>query len=150
EVWVLEISGAVPASHFEGGWSSAEGYRQPAMYFPGGGSTVRGISKPGEIVWSRIFVEDDQLNIDLGRATVVELPPEETQRRWQSTTPQWPIMHAVLHGVSRNQMMARHKANHIQVAYADSAADADRALLTKAVMAEQLGMRVSFCGVGGR
>ena len=35
-------------------------------------------------------------------------------------TPQWPIMHAVLHGVSRDQMMARHKANHIQVAYANS------------------------------
>ena len=35
-----------------------------------------------------------------------------------NTTPQWPIMHAVTHGVTRDQMMARHKANHIQVAYA--------------------------------
>ena len=34
---------------------------------------------------------------------------------------QWPIMHGVLHGISRDQMMARHKANHIQVAYARSA-----------------------------
>ncbi len=58
--------------------------------------------------------------MDLGRATAIALPLEETERRWRSTTSQWPIMHAVLHGVSRNQMMARHKANHIQVVYARS------------------------------
>ncbi|MEM9589664.1 MAG: fucose isomerase, partial [Planctomycetota bacterium] len=149
EVWVLEISGAVPASHFDGGWSAAEGFRQPPMYFPAGGSTVRGISKPGEVVWSRIFVEDDRLKMDLGRATSIELPLEETERRWNCTTPQWPIMHAVLHGVDRNQMMARHKANHIQVAYANSAVEADEAMYAKAVAAAELGMEVSLCGVGG-
>lgn len=147
EVWVLEISGAVPASHFEGGWSAAEGFRQPPMYFPAGGSTIRGISKPGDVVWSRIFVEDDRLKIDLGRATAIELPREETERRWKSTTPQWPIMHAVLHGVNRNQMMARHKANHIQVAYANSAGEADEAMDAKAVAATELGLDVSICGV---
>ena len=36
-------------------------------------------------------------------------------------------MHAVTYGVSRDQMMARHKANHIQVAYANSADEADQA-----------------------
>ena len=41
-------------------------------------------------------------------------------------------MHAVTYGVSRDQMMARHKANHIQVVYANSADDADRAMLVKA------------------
>ena len=46
----------------------------------------------------------------------------------EATTPQWPIMHAVTYGVSRDQMMARHKANHIQVAYANSAGEADRAM----------------------
>lgn len=148
EVWVLEISGAVPASHFAGGWSAAEGFRQPPMYFPSGGSTVRGISRPGEIVWSRVFVEDDRLKMDLGRASVVELPRQETERRWNSTTLQWPIMHAVLHGVTRDQMMARHKANHIQVAYANSAAEADDAMHAKAVAAAELGMQVCLCGVG--
>jgi hypothetical protein len=54
----------------------------------------------------------------MGRATVVELPEEETKRRLRATTPQWPIMHAVLHGISRDQLMARHKANHINVVYA--------------------------------
>jgi hypothetical protein len=54
----------------------------------------------------------------MGRATAVELPPEETMRRWQATTSQWPIMHTVLHGVSQYQFMARHHANHVNVAYA--------------------------------
>ncbi len=109
------------------------------MYFRLGGGTLKGISKPGEIVWSRIFVEDGRLKMDLGRAGVVELPAEETERRWQATTPQWPIMHAVTYGVTRDQMMARHKANHIQVAYANSAKEADQALLAKAAMADAHG-----------
>ena len=70
----------------------------------------------------------------------------ETQRRWDATTPQWPIMHAVTYGVTRDQMMARHKANHIQVAYANSADEADRALLAKAAMADAMGMHVALCG----
>jgi hypothetical protein len=55
-------------------------------------------------------------------------------------------MHAVTYGVTRDQLMARHKANHIQVAYANSAAQADQALLTKAAMAEELGLDVHVCG----
>ena len=97
------------------------------MYFRLGGGSIKGISKPGEIVWSRIFVDDGRLKMDLGRAGVVELPREETERRWQLTTPQWPIMHAVTYGVSRDQFMARHKANHIQVVYANSPKEADAA-----------------------
>jgi hypothetical protein len=38
--------------------------------------------------------------MDLGRAKVVALPREETERRWKETTPQWPIMHAVTYGVT--------------------------------------------------
>jgi hypothetical protein len=55
-------------------------------------------------------------------------------------------MHAVLHGVSRDQMMARHKANHINVAYAPTAQDADKALAAKAAMMSELGMEIHFCG----
>jgi len=147
-VWVFLISGSAPPAHFIDGWRGASSERQPPMYFRLGGGTLKGISKPGEIVWSRIYVEDGRLKMDLGRAGVVELPRSETQRRWNLTTPQWPIMHAVTYGVSRDQMMARHKANHIQVAYAKSAADADRAMMVKAAMAEALGMEVSVCGSG--
>jgi hypothetical protein len=146
-VWVLEISGSAPAEHHIGGWTGSEGFRQPAMYFPLGGSTLRGIAKPGEIIWSRVFVQDDALHLDIGRGAAIELPREETQRRWDSTTPQWPIMHAVTYGVSRDQMMARHKANHVQVAYATSAEAADRALLARAAMADQLGISVHVCGM---
>jgi hypothetical protein len=146
-VWVFEISGAAPPAHHEGGWAGSDSLRQPPMFFPAGGGTLRGIAKPGEIVWSRIFVEDNRLKMDIGRGQAVSLPKEETERRWKSTNEQWPMMHAVLTGVSRDQMMARHKANHIQVVYANSAAEADRAALAKAALAAELGIEVSFCGV---
>ncbi|OYW13625.1 MAG: fucose isomerase, partial [Planctomycetales bacterium 12-60-4] len=94
-VWVFLISGAAPPEHFIGGWKGTHGYRQPAMYFPNGGSTMHGISKPGEIVWSRIYVADNALYMDIGRGGVVTLPDAETKRRLDATTPQWPIMHAV-------------------------------------------------------
>ena len=145
-VWVFLISGSAPPAHFIGGWAGASSERQPAMYFPSGGGTLKGISKPGEIVWSRIYVEDNRLKMDLGRAGVVELPAEETERRWQATTPQWPIMHAVTYGVSRDQMMARHKSNHIQVVYANDADSADKAMFAKAAMADALGIKVALCG----
>ena len=145
-VWVFLISGSAPPAHFIGGWKGASSERQPFMYFRLGGGTLKGISKPGEIVWSRVFVEDGKLKMDLGRAEVVTLPEAETNRRWQATTPQWPIMHAVTYGVTRDQMMARHKSNHIQVAYATSAEDADKALLAKAAMAEAMGLKVAICG----
>lgn len=145
-VWVLLISGAAPPAHFINGWAGAVGHRQPAMYFPNGGSSLCGVSKPGEIVWSRIFVEDDRLKMDIGRGHVVELPKEETQRRWDLTTYQWPIMHAVLHDVDQNQLMAKHKSNHIQVAYAHSAADADSIVRVKSGMAAEVGIDVNICG----
>jgi len=145
-VWVFLISGSAPPAHFIDGWRGASSERQPAMYFRLGGGALKGISKPGEIVWSRIYIADGKLKMDLGRAGVVELPRQETQRRWNATTPQWPIMHTVTYGITRDQMMARHKANHIQVAYAKSPADADRAMMVKAVMAESLGMDVAVCG----
>jgi L-fucose isomerase-like protein len=145
-VWVFEISGSAPPEHFEGGWAGAEGFRQPAMYFPNGGSTIRGISKPGEIVWSRIYVEDGRLAMDIGRGAAISLPREETERRWNATTAEWPIMHAVLYGVSRDQLMAQHKSNHVQVVYSNDAAAADRTLEVKAAMANALGLRVNYCG----
>lgn len=145
-VWVFEISGAAPASHFVGGYGGAVGERQPPMYFPMGGSTLKGVSKPGEIVWSRIYVADDALHMDIGRGGVVRLSDEETDRRWRATTPQWPIMHAILYGVSRDQLMAKHQANHIQVAYASDSTTALRALVRKASMARALGIRINVCG----
>jgi len=146
-VWVLEISGAAPAAHFANGYADASSERQPPMYFRLGGGTLKGNSRPGEIVWSRVYIEDGKLKADLGRGTVVSLPQQETERRWSITTRQWPMMSAVLHGVSRDQMMAQHKANHIHVAYANDAVTADEAMMAKAECFRAMGMGVSLCGV---
>ena len=43
-------------------------------------------------------------------------------------------------------MMARHKANHIQLAYGGDAESADAALLVRAAMAHALGIQVHVCG----
>jgi hypothetical protein len=149
-VWVFEISGAAPPEHFIGGWKGASSERQPAMYFRLGGGTLKGISKPGYIVWSRVYIDGQngrlQLKFDTGVGEVVELPLSETQDRWNLTTAQWPIMHAVLPGISRDQMMARHKSNHIQVVYAPSRTGAIKGLAAKAAAMRELGLQVSICG----
>nr|WP_314844478.1 fucose isomerase [uncultured Microbacterium sp.] len=144
-VWVYEISGSVPASHL-GGWQNAEGWRQGHVFFPAGGATINGVSKPGEIVLSRVFIADGILQADIFRASVVELPDEETARRKDATNPEWPIAHVVLHGVSRDQFMARHKANHAQLVYAPDAETADRALIAKAAMFAGMGIKVNLVG----
>ncbi|HTC13244.1 MAG TPA: hypothetical protein VK692_03440 [Chthoniobacterales bacterium] len=145
-VWVFLISGGAPPEHFLGGYEGTSSERQPPMYFRLGGGTCKGVSKPGWIVWSRVYVARGELQFDTGLAEVVQLPEEETNERWQQTTPQWPIMHAVLEGVSRDQMMARHKSNHIQVAYAPDRDGAQSAMFTKAAVMHELGLKVYFCG----
>jgi hypothetical protein len=145
--WVLQIAGAVPASHLIGGYAGAVSERQPPLYYPLGGGTLKGLCKPGEMVWSRIFVEGDCLHADLGRATAVELKPEEAYRAWQRHTPQWPLLSGVFHGVSAEQFLVRQRSNHVNVAYATTAEAADTALQTKAAMLAELGVLVHLCGV---
>lgn len=146
-IWTLEISGAVPANHFENGYASAVSERQPPMYFHLGGGTLKGVSKPGSVVWSRVYVADGGLKADLGLAEAVELPAEEQARRWELTTSQWPVMHARICGVSRDQMMAQHKSNHIQVAYAPDDEAARQGLVAKASAFQALGIETSLAGV---
>jgi hypothetical protein len=145
-VWVLQISGAAPANHFIGGYAGATSERQPAMYFPLGGGSLKGVSRPGNIVWSRVFVERGALHVDMGLGEVVSLPAAETERRWRETTYQWPIMHAVFPGISRDQFMARHRANHVNVVYAPSVDAARQALYAKAAMCQAMGIQVQLCG----
>jgi hypothetical protein len=144
-VWTFMISGSVPASH-NGGYHRSYSRRQPAMFFPLGGGTLSGSSKPGEIVWSRVYIAGGRLHVDIGRGHVADLPDAETERRLGLTNPEWPIMNAVLHGVSRDQLMAQHKANHAQVAYAPDAETADRAATAKAAFFDELGIAVHLCG----
>lgn len=145
-VWLFQISGAVPPAHLTGGYSGSVSERQPPMYFRLGGGTIKGVSKPGEIVWSRVYVESGALKVDLGRGKVVELPQAEIERRWSLVTPQWPVMHAITYGVGRDQLMAQHKSNHIQVAYGADAESANHALAVKAAMFQELGLAVNICG----
>ncbi len=145
-VWALEISGAAPPAHFANGYHEAIGERQPPMYFPLGGSTIKGVSKPGWVVWSRVFVENDELYYDIGLGEAVKLPEPEVQERWRDTTPQWPLMNLVLQDITRDQMMARHKSNHIQVVYGADRESARRGLFAKAAAMDELGLNVSICG----
>ena len=92
-------------------------------------------------------MEGGKLHVDIGRATAIELPAEETERRWREVTYEWPIMHVILHGVTQNQFMGRHASNHINVAYAPSGDAADRALVAKAAMFTKFGLQVHLCGV---
>ncbi len=146
-VWLWQISGAAPASHFVNGYAGSESDRQPAMYFPLGGGTLKGIGRPGDIVWSRVFTEGGGLHIDMGLAKVVTLPPDETESRWNEVTKQWPMVSVVTEGVGRDAFMARHRANHVSIAYAGSRDEAMSALQVKASMCTALGITVNLCGV---
>ena len=146
-VWVFEISGlgaAVPPHRrVRRGRGLAAGHR----LLPGRRQHhQRRLPAGRDRLVARRSSPTARLHVDLGRGTVVELPAEETQRRKKATNPEWPIMHAVLHGVSRDQFMARHKANHIQVAYAEDADGADRAVTAKAAMFAALGLDVHVAG----
>ena len=55
-------------------------------------------------------------------------------------------MHAVTYGITRDQFMARHKSNHIQVAYAPDSDGANRALAAKAAAFSAMGLEVAICG----
>ena len=144
-VWVYEISGSVPASHL-GGWEHATGWRQGHVFFPAGGATINGVSRPGEVVLSRIYIAAGALHADLFRGSVVGLPDEENRRRKAATNPEWPIANVVLHGQTRDQFMARHKANHAQLVYAPDPTSADAGLVAKAAFFDRLGVAVHLCG----
>jgi hypothetical protein len=145
-VWVLQISGAAPASHFVGGYRGASSERQPPMYFPLGGGSFKGTGRAGKIVWSRAFVENAKLHLDIGIGSIVELPKEESERRSRETTPQWPLVSAIFDGVTRDGFMARHRANHVNIAYAADQQSAVEALALKAAMFQALGVHVHLCG----
>ena len=66
-------------------WLPASSERQPPMYFPLGGGTLKGISKPGSVVWSRIYIEDGRLKCDLGSASSYDKRDFSTESRSRSS-----------------------------------------------------------------
>lgn len=145
-VWLFMISGAVPAAHLKGGYQDAVSERQTPMFFKPGGGTLKGVSKPGYLVWSRIYVMNHALHCDMGIGKSVQLPESEINRRWQATNPEWPMMNAILPGISRDQMMGRHKSNHIHVVYTPDESSAHKSCRIKASALAELGVSVHFCG----
>ncbi len=119
--WDLEISGAVPFAHLKGGIAGATGYRQPPMFFPYGGSTITGQGKAGRFIWARAHYEGTQVIMHIGTGTAVELPEAEFERRRKATNYEWPLLNAVLDGVTRDDLMAGHQSNHLSLAYVDEA-----------------------------
>ena len=143
--WDFEISGAVPFEHIKGGIKGAIGYRQPAMYFPQGGSTVGGQCKAGTFIWARAHYQDNTVFMHIGTGEAFELPKAEFQRRLDATTPQWPLMNGVLHGVDRDKLMASHQSNHITIAYVDKKKLAE---VTQAFVCQCLTQNMRVCIVG--
>lgn len=72
--------------------------------------------------------------------------PILTVANWSGTTLQWPMVSAVFDGVTRDQFMARHRANHVNIAYANDDKSAIHALAVKSAMFHSLGVQVHVCG----
>ncbi|MBW2459170.1 MAG: fucose isomerase [Deltaproteobacteria bacterium] len=120
-LWVLLNSGSCSAYAFNHDLSTLKGvhsYRQPAGYFPVPGGTFAGESLPGEVTWSRAYLKDDELWMDVGRGEVVGLPADKRDAWWDGTTREWPFMATDL-GVTRDTLMAHFLSNHVAVAYGD-------------------------------
>lgn len=120
-VWVLLNSGSCGAYAFNHDPNTLKGvhsYRQPAAYFPVAGGTFTGESLPGEITWSRAYIKDNKLWMDIGKGEVIKLPKEKRDAWWAGTTREWPLMTADL-GIRQDTLMAHYLSNHIAVAYGD-------------------------------
>jgi L-fucose isomerase-like protein len=120
-IWVLNNSGSAAGysfNHDPDSLKEIHSYRQPAGYFPFAGGTFTGASKPGAVTWSRAFIKDDELWMDIGKGEVVEISEEKQEELWSSVTREWPFM-AINLGVSRDTIMAHYMSNHAAVAYGD-------------------------------
>jgi len=92
-------------------------YRQPAMYFPKGGGSCSGVFKPGTITLARFYQSFDRIAMDCGTGEALDLPNEETRRRLDCTTREWPIANVHIPGYGRDQLMSSHRSNHITICY---------------------------------
>lgn len=136
-VWVLLNSGSCSSYAFNHDESTLKGvhsYRQAIAYFPSPGGTFTGESLPGEITWSRAYLKDGELWMDIGRGEVVKLPEQKRDEWWSGTTREWPFMAADL-GIRQDTLMAHYLSNHIVVAYGDIFAE-------MVALSKQLGFKI--------
>ncbi len=142
-IWVLLNSGSCGAYAFNHDPDSLKGvhsYRQTKQYFPIPGGTFSGESLPGAVTWSRAYIRDDVLWMDIGRGEVVKLPDAQRDAFWNGTTPEWPLMTADL-GMSRETLMAHYMSNHVAVAYGDVFGE-------MVALSQELGFKVRILGDG--
>ena len=120
-LWVLLNSGSCGAYAFNHDPNTLQGvhsYRQPKGYFPNPGGTFTGESKPGNITWSRAYIKNNEMWMDVGRGEVMQLPSSVRDQWWNGTTREWPFMAAYL-GITQETLMAHYLSNHVAVAYGD-------------------------------
>lgn len=143
-VWAFLCPGMPPMQL--SGWVQTGEERQgePEARLGEGAGTRTG--RPGWIVWSRVFVEEGRFCYDTGIAEVVALPSAETVDRLRLTASRETVLHVVLQGVTRDQMLARHKAGRVQVVCAPNKEGARRGLFAKAAAMRELGLEVAVCG----
>ncbi len=121
-VWVFEISGAVPPAHLDGGLRRRRRRAPAADVLPPRRQHDQGREPAG-----RGRVVAGARRARRPRHGHRAVPGRAPARRGaapggrEATTSQWPMMSAVLYGIDRDQLMARHQSNHIQVAYATDA-----------------------------
>ena len=120
-LWVLLNSGSCGAyafNHDPNTLTGVHSYRQPKGYFPVPGGTFAGESLGGPMTWSRAYIKDGELWMDIGQGEVVQLPPKVRDQWWNGTTREWPFMAADL-GCAMETVMAHYQSNHVAVAYGD-------------------------------
>ena len=146
-VWVFEISGSVPGLAQRRLRQVRTAMRQPPMFFPLGGGTLSGVSKPGEIVWSRVFID--------GRRAACRPRPRHGRRAARRgdrsgasrpPTPQWPIMHAVLHGVEPRPVHGPAQGQPRPGRLRARRRDRRPGAAAKAAMFDRIGVKVNLVG----
>ena len=142
-VWVLLNSGSCDAYAFNRNPRSLKGvhsYRQKFEYCPRPSGTFAGLALPGKITWSRTYVRDNSLWLDVGRGEVVDLPERTREKWWRGTTREWPFMPTDM-GMTRNTLMAHYMSNHTAVAYGDIFQE-------MVALGRELGFKVRLLGEG--
>ena len=96
----------------------------------------------------RVYVEDRRASTWTSAAAAwCKLSDAETERRWQATTPQWPIMHAVLYGDhARPDDGQAQGQSHPGGVCAGRRDRATARSCARRAMARALGIQVNLCG----
>jgi len=120
-IWMLCNSGNGGAFAYNKDPDSLKGvhaYRQIRRKFPIAGGTFSGYGLPGQITWSRCFIANGELWMDIGKGEIVDIPEPDRSKWWNGATPQWPLLTTYL-GVERDVIMANYMSNHIALCYGD-------------------------------